>query len=96
MDGHCQNLFWILWNFCSSLFYTCLASVLGIENLFLYLVPLLDLPHLEKRRLRGDLIAPYSFLRRENGEGAAVLFSLVISGSMFRNGTKLAGEVQTR
>ena len=34
----------------------------------------LGLSSLERRRLRGDLTAPYSFLRRGSGEGGADLF----------------------
>ena len=45
---------------------------------------------LEKRRLRGDLVALYSFPRRRGGgEGAADLFSLGSSGSSRGNASKL-------
>ncbi|KAK4811110.1 hypothetical protein QYF61_016396 [Mycteria americana] len=37
----------------------------------------LGLSSLERRRLRGDFIALYSFLRRGSGEGGADLFSLI-------------------
>ncbi|GAB0179752.1 hypothetical protein GRJ2_000440500 [Grus japonensis] len=44
---------------------------------------------LEKRRLRGKVIVPYSFLRRGSGEGGADLFSLGSSDRSEGNGSKL-------
>jgi len=44
---------------------------------------------LEKRRLRGYLIALYSFLRRGSEEGGADLFPLVPSAGTHGNGSKL-------
>ncbi|GAB0179770.1 hypothetical protein GRJ2_000442300 [Grus japonensis] len=46
------------------------------------------LSSLEKRRLKGDLIALCSFLRRGSGEGGAELFSLVSSARVPGNGPK--------
>jgi len=53
----------------------------------------LDLSGLEKRRLRGNLIVLYSFLRRGSGEGGAELFSL--GSSDRRRGNAAPWEVQT-
>jgi len=49
----------------------------------------LGLSLLGKRRLRGNLMALYSFLRRGPGEGGADLFSLGPSDRMLGNGSKL-------
>ena len=49
----------------------------------------LGLSSLEERRLRGDLMALYSFLRRGHGEGGAELFSLGSRDRMPGNGAKL-------
>ena len=55
------------------------------------------LSSLERRRLRGELLVLYSFLRRGSGEGGADLFSLVPSAGTRGNGSKLclSGEVWT-
>jgi len=49
----------------------------------------LSLSSLEKRRLKDNLVALYSFLRRGSGQGGAELFSPVSSDSMRGNGSKL-------
>ncbi|GAB0183172.1 hypothetical protein GRJ2_000782500 [Grus japonensis] len=49
----------------------------------------LGLSSLEKRRLKGDLMALSSFLRRGSGEGGADLISLGSSDRMHGNGSKL-------
>jgi len=57
----------------------------------------LDLSSLEKRRLRGDLMALYSILRRGNGEAGAGLFCLVSNDKTYeKEWFKTApGKVQT-
>ena len=44
---------------------------------------------LERRRLRNNLIALYSFLRMNSGKGGADLYSLVSSDRTHGNGSKL-------
>jgi len=48
----------------------------------------LSLSALEKGRVRGDLLALYSFLRRGSGEGGAELSSLVSDDRMYGNCSK--------
>ena len=49
----------------------------------------LGLSSSEKRRLRGNLFALCSFLRRGSGEGGADLFSLVSGDGTRENGSEL-------
>lgn len=49
----------------------------------------LGLSGLEKRRLRGDFIALYSFPRRGRGDGAADHFYLESSDRIYGNTSKL-------
>jgi len=51
----------------------------------------LGLPSVEKKRLRRNLIALWSFLRRGRGEGGAELFSLESRGRTRGNGSDQAG-----
>lgn len=52
----------------------------------------LDLPHLEKRRMRDNLIALCVFLGWGRGEGGAELFSLVSNDQMCGNGSRVGLE----
>lgn len=52
----------------------------------------LILSSLQRRRVRGGLIALYTFLRRQMRDVGANLFSFVISDRMCGNGSKLAKE----
>ncbi|KAJ7425833.1 hypothetical protein WISP_20386 [Willisornis vidua] len=59
-----------------------MKMVKGLEGkLYEEWLRLLGLFRLEKRRLRGDLIAVYSFLVKGRGGGDTELFSVVISNS---------------
>ncbi|KAK4808598.1 LOW QUALITY PROTEIN: hypothetical protein QYF61_009901 [Mycteria americana] len=63
-------------------------DVAGLEGMtYEEWVRILCLSSLE--RLRGNLIALYSFLRRASGEGGADLFSLVATDRTHRNGSRL-------
>lgn len=50
----------------------------------------MSLSTLERRRLRGELIALSNFLRKGNTEGGTELFFLVPSARMCGNGSKKA------
>ncbi|KAK4827506.1 hypothetical protein QYF61_018806 [Mycteria americana] len=66
------------------------SLVKGLEGMsYVEQLRSLGLSSLEKRTLRGDFIALYSFLRRGSGEGGADLFSLVSRDRTCGNGSKL-------